>query len=326
MFGTKSVALFYYLASTSNAFFAPSFVYVAFSFPTTTTKVQQKRLISSIPSKTRFYHTNTLTNQFHNNRWYNHKNNQRFMSLDNDTTIGMNDIGTESQITTTTMDDLYWRDKIEVSSAKSRKVKGGNYVQLATVDPQTLEPRCRTVVFRGFLQPSNPTNTNNKKKSCIMKMITDARSNKVAEVTNTNQSTTAEMVWWFSKSSEQYRIRGKLIFIGAKPNNNNNNNNHTEEEIQFLTMARKQQWGNLSDMAREQFYWNDPGMPYDNQVNVPTGGRDQNGNVLPPPDNFLLMLLYPNRVDYLRLSDNFHQVDQLVSDEHDEWTFQRVNP
>ena len=162
-----------------------------------------------------------------------------------------------------------------------------------------------------------------------MKMITDARSNKVAEVTNHNNqnqttktATTAEMVWWFSKSSEQYRIRGSLVFIGAETSNHD----EEDEESKFLSMARKQQWGNLSDMAREQFYWNDPGMPYENEATVPTGGRDENGTVLPPPDNFLLMLLYPNRVDYLRLTDNFHQIDQLVSHESDEWTFERVNP
>ncbi len=36
-----------------------------------------------------------------------------------------------------------WREKIESSSARSRKVRGGNYVQLATVDHETMEPRSR---------------------------------------------------------------------------------------------------------------------------------------------------------------------------------------
>ena len=33
-----------------------------------------------------------------------------------------------------------WRDRIEASVAKSRKVRGGNYVQLATVDAANAEP------------------------------------------------------------------------------------------------------------------------------------------------------------------------------------------
>ena len=80
-------------------------------------------------------------------------------------------------------------------------------------------------------------------------------------------------------------------------------------------------WGNLSDSAREQFYWDDPGSPFlpssssskttTMTTTPPRGGRDvESGRVLPPPDNFLLMLLYPFRVDYLRLTDNYHRVDE----------------
>ena len=39
--------------------------------------------------------------------------------------------------------------------------------------------------------------------------------------------------------------------------------------------------------------------------------------VLPPPDNFLLMLLWPEDVDYLRLRDNYRQVDRKAGDEWD---------
>merc|ERR1712224_84325 len=80
-------------------------------------------------------------------------------------------------------------------------------------------------------------------------------------------------------------------------------------------IARKEQWGNLSDPAREQFFWKDPGLPkFDNDdvVVVPKGGRDEDGKVLPPPDNFLLMILQPTRCDYLRLTDNYRQIDNFV--------------
>jgi hypothetical protein len=90
-----------------------------------------------------------------------------------------------------------------------------------------------------------------------------------------------------------------------------------------LASARKQQWGNLSDPAREQFFWKDPGIPYLGESSVPAGGRDDDGNVLPPPDSFLLMLLFPTRVDYLRLGDNFRQIDEIRDGS---WTLSRVNP
>merc|ERR1719162_1192321 len=166
-------------------------------------------------------------------------------------------------------------------------------------------------------------------------MITDRRSSKVSEASNMNgagssddeeEGSNAEIVWWFSKSSEQFRILGKLSFVG-----------HDHPDRDLLT-ARKAQWGNLSDSAREQFYWKEPSIPYqtDAEGGVPPGGRSEEGKVLPPPDDFLLMLLTPRRVDYLRLGDNFRQVDELAEAKEDSeesggggggvWNMTRMNP
>ena len=66
-----------------------------------------------------------------------------------------------------------------------------------------------------------------------------------------------------------------------------------------LASCRKIMWGNLSDSARESFFGNQlPGKPFQEETAaIPTGGRDENGKVLPPPDNFLLILLIPKTVD-----------------------------
>jgi len=231
------------------------------------------------------------------------------MSTDANSNVGLTDIGSGSKSDTNHSSEpiTTWREKIVTSVARSRKVRGGNYVQIATVDPETLEPRCRTVVFRGFIKQDG-------KETDIMKMITDQRSSKYSEVTKSGNDgkSSCEMVWWFGKSSEQYRIRGQLKFIGG------------DESNTALFIARKEQWGNMSDPAREQFYWKGPGLPFDSQAEVPEGGRDGDGKVLPPPDNFLLMLLYPNRCDYLRLGDNFRQIDNINGDES--WDVQQVTP
>lgn len=230
--------------------------------------------------------------------------------------VGLTDIGAGASAPSTSHSSeqpiTSWREKIITSMARSRKVRGGNYVQIATVDPETLEPRCRTVVFRGFLKQ-------NGIDLDVMKMITDKRSCKYSEVTNTksgdndaNNKASCEMVWWFGKSSEQYRIRGQLKFVGG------------DECDPFLLTARKEQWGNMSDPAREQFFWKHPGLPFDGQADVPQGGRGEDGKVLPPPDNFLLMLLYPSRCDYLRLTDNFRQVDDINDDKS--WATNQVTP
>mmetsp|Transcript_29388 Transcript_29388/g.41120 ORF Transcript_29388/g.41120 Transcript_29388/m.41120 type:complete len:297 (-) Transcript_29388:157-1047(-) len=238
--------------------------------------------------------------------------------------VGISDIGTTSKQDNDTTTLQSWRSMIETSIARSRKIRGGNYVQIATVDPTTNEPRCRTVVFRGFQNidkdESSAPFVECDGKSCIMKMITDTRSNKVSEITSTSNG--AEMVWWFSKSSEQYRIRGNLMFVGGGQFKYDND--------PFLMKARKEQWGNLSDMAREQFFWTDPGIPYSGESTFPSGGRDEDGKVVPVPDTFLLMLLLPKHVDYLRLGDNYRQIDELSTNDNDEgttaWTQNRVNP
>ena len=195
-----------------------------------------------------------------------------------------------------------WRSRIDRSIAKSRKVRGGNYVQIATVDLEG-KPACRTVVFRGFLDLPD------KERPIAMKMITDARSDKASQIEGNAAS---EMVWWFSQSSEQYRFYGNLKLIGPA------------EADSYLISARKQQWGNLSDPAREQFYWPPPG-GYSGPAEVPTGGRDSEGKVLDVPDSFLLMLLVPEQVKYLRLTDNYAQKDVLSGGGGD-WQVERVNP
>ena len=78
-----------------------------------------------------------------------------------------------------------WLKRIDSSIARSRKIKGGNYVQIATVDSNGL-PRCRTVVFRGLVNLPN--------NMIAMKMITDMRSEKVDQIAN---SPACELVWWF---------------------------------------------------------------------------------------------------------------------------------
>lgn len=229
------------------------------------------------------------------------------LAMSSSSSIGLGDLGKATGNEEVTS----WRSRIDVSIAKSRKIRGGNYVQIATVDSETNEPRCRTVVFRGFQQLGDG-DVECDGKPCVMKMITDNRSNKVSEVTSGSNSA-CEMVWWFSKSSEQYRIRGQLKFVGGGQ----------FELDEQLASVRKQQWGNLSDMAREQFFWKEPGLTYSGDSIVPEGGRDEEGKVLPPPDSFLLMLLFPTRAEYLRLGDNFRQIDESKGGE---WSMSRVNP
>lgn len=199
-------------------------------------------------------------------------------------------------------DPVAWSVRIQESIRRSREIRGGNYVQIATVDAEGL-PRCRTVVFRGFL----PVEEKGGKQA--LRMITDARSEKVAQA---SRVPACEMVWWFPVTSEQFRISGELQFVGPGD----------EGELQT---ARQTQWQELRDTAREQFWWDQPGVAYSGEPAPPKGGRGSDGEVLPPPDPFLLMLLWPRRVKYLRLTDNFSQVD-VEDPGSGQWSAARVNP
>ena len=139
-----------------------------------------------------------------------------------------------------------WRERITDSIARSRKIRGGNYVQLATVDSDNT-PRCRTVVFRGFAPDGR------------LKIITDKRSAKVKE------SRRVEVCWWFSQSSEQYRFAGDITYVGG-------------DGLDDDVALRKQQWGNLSDKAREQFFWaHPPAETFDAAPEAVPGGRPRRG-------------------------------------------------
>ena len=199
-----------------------------------------------------------------------------------------------------------WLERIAKSITKSRRIKGGNYVQIATVDSAGL-PHCRTVVHRGFLKGTA--------RGTLLKMITDARSDKVTQIRAGGGQ--CEMVWWFSESSEQYRIRGSLLLGGEGP---------PPESAEFAA-PRLEAWKGLSDPAREQFFWPAPG-PFDASAPPPPpGGRDEHGVILPPPPNFLLLLLAPTQVKYLRLRDNLAILDELVMAGPDErWAASRINP
>ena len=215
---------------------------------------------------------------------------------------------------------LCWTERIKTSIAKSRKIKGGNYVQLATVemdDAATPQPKVRTVVFRGFLplESSLPASLGLSADSAplALKMITDARSSKCSHIAANRR---AELVWWFSQSSEQYRVTGDLVLVDAASQ-------------PFLTAERTNMWKQLSDPAREQFYWQEPGRCFSGAPTVPPGGRDEKGDILPPPDAFLLLLLIPRSVHFLRLRDNYAQGstwDKAASAAGGAWVSARLNP
>lgn len=189
-----------------------------------------------------------------------------------------------------------WRSSLSRALHQNRSLVYARYVQLATVRPDGI-PANRTIVFRGFLEPTNQ-----------LKFITDNRSDKVNQIA---EQPWGEVCWYFPKTREQFRLLGPLLVIQA------------DSLDVSLVNARQTQWQDLSDAARLQFGWPDPKQPR----------SDSSSFDPPPPDpvqplpNFCLLLLDPSQVDHLELRGNpqnrtlYHYHQELQ-----EWSIQSVNP
>ena len=189
-----------------------------------------------------------------------------------------------------------WRQSLARALHRHRNQPQSRYLQLATVTPQGF-PTNRTVVFRGFWQETNQ-----------FKFITDARSEKVSHL---KACPYAEACWYFEKTREQFRISGKVVLINA------------DQSSERLLKARQQSWQTISDNARSQFAWPEPGQPRSD--NPPEEfALDLSPTI--PLANFCLMLLLPERVDHLSLTGNPHErwLHQLQNDQS--WQAQRLNP
>lgn len=238
--------------------------------------------------------------------------------------VGQSDIAVKEEASDDALETnkhLSWRSRLQLSNAKSRAIRGTNFVQIATVDRKSNEPRCRSVVFRGFLNlpESHCYNSPCDTLPCVFKMCTDRRSDKVDEtILHPNDTRVAEIVWWFSKTSEQYRIRGELVFVGG--------GEFTHDQDRDLADARNELWAKISESARESFICRDrPGGVYTSEAKDELSAEHTatDGDLPPPPADFLMMLLVPNRCDYLRLKGMYRQIDDRTENR---WIYQRVNP
>lgn len=188
-----------------------------------------------------------------------------------------------------------WRSPLSRALHRNRSLVYARYLQLATVRADG-RPANRTVVFRGFLEESNQ-----------LKFVTDSRSQKAGEIEN---QPWAEACWYFPKTREQFRITGQLTLV---------RDNYPDPT---LLQARQTAWQELSDAARLQFAWPDPGEP-----------RANSDAFQPPPPNvtealpsFCLLLLDPVQVDHLELRGEPQNRWLYKIDGSCNWFAQAINP
>ncbi|WP_414579255.1 Npun_F5749 family FMN-dependent PPOX-type flavoprotein [Anabaena sp. CCY 9402-a] len=188
-----------------------------------------------------------------------------------------------------------WRSAIAHALHRNRSLVYARYLQLATVKANG-RPANRTVVFRGFLAESNQ-----------LKFISDRRSHKIDQI---QQNPWAEACWYFPKTREQFRITGNLTLVSS------------DESQPHLQLARITMWQELSDAARLQFAWPDPGEPKAEKAAFEPSPPDPDR----PLANFCLLLLDPTQVDHLELRGEPQNRRIYDCDENQAWSTQEVNP
>lgn len=189
-----------------------------------------------------------------------------------------------------------WRSPLSRAIHRNRSQPHSRYLQLATVTKEGY-PANRTVVFRGFLENSNQ-----------LQIVTDARSEKIVQIEHQRWG---EACWYFTKTREQFRLAGKLTLVRA------------DYPDKVLQEARQAAWQKLSDSARLQFAWPDPGQPR-------AEGKDAFSPLLTavkePLPNFCLLLLNPEKVDHLQLQGEPQNRWLYSLDRSQTWLTQPVNP
>jgi PPOX class probable FMN-dependent enzyme len=187
-----------------------------------------------------------------------------------------------------------WRSRLTRALHHNRSLRESRYFQLATVTPEG-KPANRTVVFRGFRDNTNQ-----------LQIVTDARSEKISDL---KQQPQAEICWYFTKSREQFRLRGNVQLITP--------------QTESLSSLRQTLWEQLSDNARLQFVWPHP-------KTERTQGEDAFTHPVPsqkkPPETFVVLLFFPQQVDYLLLKGNPQNRYLYWLDEAENWSVKEVNP
>jgi pyridoxamine 5'-phosphate oxidase len=190
-----------------------------------------------------------------------------------------------------------WRSSIARALHRNRSLPNARYLQLATI-ANDLRPRNRSLVFRGWLEPTSQ-----------LQLVTDLRSSKAINLL-AGASPWAEACWYFPKTREQFRLSGTLELV--TPENANSS----------YSKARQQVWQQMSDAGRIQFDWGTPGA---DRTADPQAFNPPQPDPLQPSTNFGLLLLAVATVTHLELRgepQNCYSY-KLVNQE---WEMRSINP
>ncbi|KAG2555254.1 pyridoxine/pyridoxamine 5'-phosphate oxidase 2-like [Panicum virgatum] len=191
-----------------------------------------------------------------------------------------------------------WRALLQRALDANAHLRHSTYFQLATVGAGG-RPANRTVVFRSFQEHSDKIQIN-----------TDARSNKIAEIRN---CPFGEICWYFTDSWEQFRISGSIDAIDGS--------SADPAKLQ----NREKAWFASSVRSRLQYLGPQPGVPIIDEEQVKDVHLDPSAV---PAEAFCLLVLDPEKVDYLNLKNNQRLIFTRSQEEDGsiDWMAEKVTP
>ncbi len=186
-----------------------------------------------------------------------------------------------------------WQSLLLNALQQNNSKPEARYIQVATVDEKQ-HPHVRTVVFRGF---QNQTN---------LLFHSDVRSNKVHEL---KENPKCSVCWYFAQTREQFRIRATAQIVNYN------------DGLSPALLA--EQWQNLSEAARAQYYAASPGSHF---IPDDEGGAKQAISSTAPSENFCVVILESGFVDYLNLRGTPQTRLQYTKQPNETWLATAVNP
>lgn len=191
-----------------------------------------------------------------------------------------------------------WKQLLLKALESNANLKHSSFFQLATIGSNG-RPSNRTVVFREFLESSDKIQIN-----------TDSRSRKIEEL---DHCPFAEICWYFTDSWEQFRINGGIDVIDGS--------NTDPCKLQ----QREKSWFSSSPKSRLQYLGPNPGLPYISEQPAQEFSLDLSSG---PVDSFCLLILDPDKVDYLNLKSNERLAfsSKKSSSGERSWVQQKINP
>ncbi|KAF7367448.1 Pyridox-oxase-2 domain-containing protein [Mycena sanguinolenta] len=198
-----------------------------------------------------------------------------------------------------------WKVALEKALAAHSK---SSVIQLASIDPSTPVPHVRSLIFRGWVSPTdNPTHP-------LLLATTDVRTPKTAQMIANPH---VQIVWWIDGSQEQYRIAGTAHIIPSPGHVLHKHFLHTiqpfsEGETYDWEAKRIEVFKSMSPMMKASWCRPTPGSrleggedeakKWPTELEEPKPGDEEGKRLWEMSlSNFALVIVEPQDVDYIEL-------------------------